>query len=204
MKKTIFSLLLAGSTFLCRAENPTATPAAGQNTNTCPTAATVAAPATCETKPAACPVKAAPATEAAKPACPASSAAVVIRGNDGQWDFFSLALWFDVPYSTSYSNVCGIKIGAPFCSGKGVVRGLETAVFCGATDHIQGMQACILVSKSEKVSGMQFSIVNYATEISGLQLGVVNVSQKKSFQLGIVNYIEDAAIPFMPICNFKF
>ncbi|MDD3118826.1 MAG: hypothetical protein PHQ27_06590 [Victivallales bacterium] len=142
-----------------------------------------------------------PASTAARPATPPAQ---VITGAHHQWDFLTIGFWFDVPRSTSYMDTYGLKVGAPFCSGRGMVKGLETAVFCGATDHINGMQACILAAKSEQVDGMQFSIVNYATSISGLQLGVVNLAAKKSFQIGIVNYIEDAPIPFLPICNFKF
>lgn len=120
------------------------------------------------------------------------------------WDFLEFGFWFDVPSSTKNSNVYGIKIGAPFCSGQGKVNGIETAVFCGATENIKGLQACILGSISKRLDGVQFSIVNYCEEVTGLQLGVVNIAKKKSFQLGIVNYIEDGAIPFMPVVNFRF
>ena len=177
--KKILTLLLAGMAVWCWGDGAIVAKPAAQGT-TSPTV-TVAKPAT-------------------TPAAPAS----VINGAQNQWDFFTIGFGFDVPNSTSYMDTYGMKVGAPFCSGKGKVRGLETAVFCGATDNISGMQSCILVSKSEKVDGMQFSIVNYATTISGLQLGVVNLASKKSFQVGIVNYIEDAPIPFLPICNYKF
>ncbi|MCF6177601.1 MAG: hypothetical protein L3J71_17740 [Victivallaceae bacterium] len=121
-----------------------------------------------------------------------------------KWDFFQFGVWFDVPSVTRTSNVYGIKIGAPFCSGQGTVKGIETAVFCGATDSITGLQACIITSVTKRIDGLQFSIVNYAEEVEGLQLGVVNIAKKKSFQIGILNYIEDAAIPWLPIVNFKF
>lgn len=124
--------------------------------------------------------------------------------DDDGWDFFQLGVWFDTPSSTADSNVYGIKVGAPFCSGTGTVSGVETAVFCGATDNINGLQACILASVSKHVDGMQFSIVNYVEEVNGLQLGVVNVAKEKGLQVGIVNYIEGGVIPVMIIANWKF
>lgn len=147
---------------------------------------------TCEK--AAVPAATAPAAASA----PSTCAAPV------EWDFFQLGLWFDVPSSMTDSLICGIKVGAPFCAGKGTVNGLETAVFCGATDNINGLQACVLASVSKQVDGMQFSIVNYTEKISGLQLGVVNVAKKRGLQLGLVNYIEDGVVPFMIIANWKF
>lgn len=120
------------------------------------------------------------------------------------WDFFELGIWFGVPTSTLTSNICGIKVGAPFCSGSGKVHGVETAVFCGATDNVSGVQACILTAVSQNVKGMQFSIVNYGTDVNGLQLGVVNIAKKRGLQIGICNYVEDGAIPFMPFVNWKF
>lgn len=121
-----------------------------------------------------------------------------------EWDFLQFGFWFDVPSSTVDTEVYGIKIGAPFCSGKAYVRGIETAVFCGASDNVSGLQACILASVSKKMQGLQFSIVNYSNEVSGLQLGVLNIAKDKSFQIGILNHIEGAAIPWLPVFNFKF
>lgn len=121
-----------------------------------------------------------------------------------KWDFLQFGVWFNTPSATKNSNVYGIKIGAPVCSGRGTVKGIETAVLCGATDNITGLQACILTSVSQQFAGLQFSIVNYAANVDGLQLGIVNIAKHKSFQIGILNYIEDATIPWVPIINFKF
>lgn len=121
-----------------------------------------------------------------------------------KWDSVQFGFWFGFPPSTQRNNVCGIKIGAPFCDGPYKVDGVETALFCGATDNINGVQACVLVAVSKKLEGLQFSIVNIGKIVKGLQLGVVNVASKESFQIGIVNYIEGAKIPCLPIINFKF
>jgi hypothetical protein len=135
-------------------------------------------------------------------AAPVPEAASAVQ--EDAWDFFEIGFFFGAPASTQNSQICGIKIGAPLCDGQGVVNGVETAVFCGATDNINGAQACILASISKKLEGLQFSIVNVGEVVNGLQLGVVNCATRKSFQLGIVNYIEGNAIPVLPVINFKF
>lgn len=121
-----------------------------------------------------------------------------------KWDSVQFGFWFGFPPSTQRNNVCGIKIGAPFCDGPLKVSGVETALFCGATDNIDGVQACVLVAVSKKLDGLQFSIVNIGKVVRGLQLGVVNIARNESFQIGIVNYIEGNTIPVLPIINFKF
>jgi len=121
-----------------------------------------------------------------------------------KWDSVQFGFWFGFPPSTQRNNVCGIKIGAPFCDGPVKVSGVETALFCGATDNIVGVQACVLVAVSKKLDGLQFSIVNIGKVVKGLQLGVFNYAQKESFQIGILNYMEGSAIPLLPIVNFKF
>lgn len=121
-----------------------------------------------------------------------------------KWDSVQFGFWFGFPPSTQRNNVCGIKIGAPFCDGPLKVSGLEAALFCGATDNIEGVQASVLVAVSKKLDGLQFSIVNIGKVVKGLQLGVVNCAKSESFQIGIVNYIEGNSIPLLPIVNFKF
>ncbi len=121
-----------------------------------------------------------------------------------KWDSVQLGFWFGFPPSTQRNNVCGIKIGAPFCDGPLKVSGVETALFCGATDSIDGVQACVLVAVSKKLDGLQFSIVNIGKIVKGLQLGVVNIARSESFQIGIINYIEGNTVPLLPIINFKF
>jgi hypothetical protein len=121
-----------------------------------------------------------------------------------KWDFIQLGFWFDVPSSTINTDVYGVKVGAPFCSGRGVVNGIETAVICGATDNINGLQACIILSKAKHLTGLQFGIINDCEKVDGVQLGVVNMAESKSFQIGIINYIKDNPFPWMPIMNFRF
>ena len=124
--------------------------------------------------------------------------------SDEKWDFIQLGIWFGFPTSTKHMKVNGVKIGAPFCSGTGVVTGVEGAVLCGASDTVKGVQASGVMSKSKCVDGLQFSIINYSPEVNGLQLGILNMAKSKSFQIGLLNYIEDSTVPWMIIMNFRF
>ncbi len=121
-----------------------------------------------------------------------------------KWDFIQFGLWFGVPSATMHTKVNGVKVGAPFCSGKGIVNGVEGAVLCGASDRVNGVQASGVLSKSKRVDGLQFSIVNSSEEVNGVQLGIVNIAKNKSFQIGLINYIEDSTLPWMILINFRF
>lgn len=122
-----------------------------------------------------------------------------------EWDFIQFGFWFGFPSQTKNTNVYGVKIGAPFCSGKETVAGVETALFCGATDNIEGVQACVITSISKKVSGFQGSIVNICDEVDGVQFGIFNQAKTKAFQIGLINIITDGkGLKFMPIINFSF
>ncbi|MFA7230473.1 MAG: hypothetical protein WC071_04325 [Victivallaceae bacterium] len=121
-----------------------------------------------------------------------------------EWDFIQFGFWFGFPSQTQNTNVYGVKIGAPFCSGKETVAGVETALFCGATDNIEGVQACVITSISKKVSGFQGSIVNICDEVNGVQFGIFNQAKTKAFQIGLINIITDGkGLKFLPIINFS-
>lgn len=148
----------------------------------------------------------APAAEAKQPGVPAppvaAPKALVIPSE--KWDFLQIGFWFGFPSSTNNVKVGGIKVGAPISSGEAGVCGIEAALLCAATDNINGIQTSCIFTKSKVVNGLQFSIMNWGEEVNGLQLGVVNVATGKAFQIGIVNYIKGAVIPWMPVINLKF
>lgn len=47
-------------------------------------------------------------------------------------------------------------------------------------------------------------MVNIVKKIYGLQLGVVNIAEDVSFQIGLINYIENSALPVFPVINVRF
>lgn len=132
----------------------------------------------------------------------AASPAKVQALND--WEFFELVIMPGVPSSSLNSKIYGVKVGAPISSGNGIVDGVEAALFTAMTANVNGFQTAVFFTESQKMNGLQFSIVNYAEDVGGVQLGVVNMAQKKGFQIGILNYIKDGMIPFLPVINFKF
>ena len=120
------------------------------------------------------------------------------------WEFFELVFMPGVPSSSLNSKIYGVKVGAPISSGNGIVDGVEAGLFTSMTANVSGLQTAGFYVDAQKMNGLQFSIVNYTEELAGVQLGLVNLSQKKGFQVGIVNYIKDGMIPFFPVINFKF
>ena len=109
------------------------------------------------------------------------------------YEFFSLAFFPGVSTSPDYVNVYGVRLGAPVSFG----------------DHsfvaeIYGLQAAGFFVTANKVEGIQFSIVNNAKKVYGLQLGLINLSEDAAFQIGLINYIKNSKVPFLPIINICF
>ncbi len=130
---------------------------------------------------------------------------VVNRKQSGTpYQSIALTFWYDTPSAASYTEIYGIKAGAPFGVGA-PVYGLEASVLGSLTDTVYGVQTSLIMCKAKEVTGLQFSIVNMVDSMTGLQLGVVNCAKDKSFQIGIFNYLENSSLfPFLPIFNFKF
>lgn len=121
------------------------------------------------------------------------------------YEFFSLAFFPRVSTSPDHVNVYGVRLGAPVSFGDhSFVAGTELAVLAGMTSEIYGLQAAGLFVTADKVEGIQFSIVNNAKKVYGLQLGLINLSEDAAFQIGLVNYIKNSTIPFLPILNVCF
>lgn len=121
------------------------------------------------------------------------------------WDFIYLAFFPDVPSSANEVEVYGVKVGAPVSFGEdSYVAGTELSIFANLTGRVDGFQAAPLFNDARQIAGMQASVVNIAKEVNGVQLGLVNCSEKSGFQIGLVNYIKDSCVPFLPIINCKF
>ena len=120
------------------------------------------------------------------------------------WEFFELVFVPGTPSSSLNSKIYGVKVGAPISSGNGIVDGVEASLFASLTANVKGFQTAGFYVDARKMSGLQFSIVNFAEELEGVQLGILNMTEKKGFQIGFVNYIKDGMIPFFPVINFKF
>lgn len=118
-------------------------------------------------------------------------------------EFITICFFLGVPSSAENVVTNGLKVGAPISFGA-PVNGMEASVFASATDKVAGVQCSIISNIAEKVEGLQFGIVNFTKDCDGLQLGIFNSASGESFQIGILNHIEGAAVPWLPIFNVKF
>ncbi|NOY75091.1 MAG: hypothetical protein GXP32_04785, partial [Kiritimatiellaeota bacterium] len=114
------------------------------------------------------------------------------------WDFFGLVLFPGTPSSSNYSNVSGLRFGLPVSGGDTKVYGIETAIFCCCTKEVRGIQTAPLFCVSTRITGIQASPVNIADDVVGMQFGLVNISKNATFQLGLVNYMKNGILPFLP------
>lgn len=124
--------------------------------------------------------------------------------NENDWDFFCLAFFPNVPSSAKHSEVYGVKFGAPISFGMGNVTGVEASVFGSMSYNVDGIQTGVLFCVGKEINGVQASPVCVAKSVNGLQFGLVNISSKEAFQLGVFNYIKDGWCPILPIINFNF
>lgn len=118
-------------------------------------------------------------------------------------EFIFFCFFEGAPTNADITLTNGIKVGAPMSFGA-PVNGLEASVFNSASSYVNGIQCSILVNTAKEVEGLQFGIANFLDNCYGLQLGIVNMAQQDSFQIGLVNIIEDGWLPFFPIVNFNF
>ncbi len=120
------------------------------------------------------------------------------------WDIFQLGFWFGNPVYQDTVGATGFRIGAPFCGGLAPVYGIEGAILGAGSDQVKGLQFALCTAMADRVSGAQVAFYNQAREVNGLQLGIVNCAQDKSFQIGLVNFLEGGFLPWCILFNFKF
>ena len=120
-----------------------------------------------------------------------------------KWSIFQIGILTGVPTDTLDSAVYGVKLGAPVVTGA-PVAGVEGSVLFSGSCAVVGFQGSLIASDAQEVTGMQLSLVNFVRRCYGLQLGIYNSAEECSFQLGLLNHIEGALIPWMPIFNVKF
>ena len=97
-----------------------------------------------------------------------------------EWTFFQLGFFPEIPGNTMYSNVYGIKLGAPMVCGYGRVYGVEPSFLYSGTDYVKGIQAAwVGFSDAKEVYGLQASMgVCMADKVWGIQTGAVCIAKK--------------------------
>ncbi len=93
---------------------------------------------------------------------------------------------------------------ASLVSMAGNLRGVQAALGLNISGDVTGFQAAGVNVVNGTFTGVQCGLYSQVEKCNGLQLGLVNISGGKGMQFGLINYIEDAWIPVMPILNFSF
>ena len=106
------------------------------------------------------------------------------------YDIIQLAVWDGIGSNQNEAVVTGLRIGLPVCGGEAPVYGIEIGVLGAASRKVYGFQWGVLASIADSVNGLQVSLVN--------------VAKTNSFQIGLINYIEDSPLPVFPFVNIKF
>ncbi|NOY75092.1 MAG: hypothetical protein GXP32_04790 [Kiritimatiellaeota bacterium] len=87
------------------------------------------------------------------------------------WSLFQIGFLPKFPSYTKTSNVYGLKLGAPMCSGYGRVFGVEPSILYSGTRYVKGVQAsfwgtCI----ARRIYGVQAS--SFGPSITGTLWGI--------------------------------
>lgn len=120
------------------------------------------------------------------------------------WTFINLQFFPGVPTDAGETQTNGVKVGVPVSAGEAPVYGIEGSVLWGGTDVVNGLQCSLIACDARKLTGIQFSLVNLSVKVCGLQLGIVNFAKDETFQIGILNFIENGSVFCLPFVNFKF
>ena len=89
-----------------------------------------------------------------------------------QWSIFQIGFLPKWPSFTKISNVYGLKLGAPMCSGYGRVFGVEPSLLYSGTRHVLGIQASLFgTCLAQEIRGIQASTFgpSLTTKLKGLQ-----------------------------------
>lgn len=87
---------------------------------------------------------------------------------------------------------------AGFWQGMGYVNGLQATTFFNEAHRCNGVQAA-LVNQADSISGLQLGILNRAEEsLKGVQIGLFNHAEEASgIQIGLWNVIDGRSFPFV-------
>ena len=118
------------------------------------------------------------------------------------WTILQLGFRPGAPTDMLTDPVYGIKIGAPITHGA-PVWGVEASVLYSGSDEVNGVQCSLIYCEAKNITGLQLAVVNFVQACAGLQIGVINSAKEQSIQLGLLNYIENGALPWTILFNCK-
>ena len=120
------------------------------------------------------------------------------------WTFINLQFFPEAPSDAGVTETYGVKVGAPISAGEAPVNGVEASVLWAGSGEVNGLQCSLITCQAEEVTGIQFSLVNMSVKVCGLQLGIVNFADDETFQIGLLNFVENGPVFCLPIVNFNF
>ncbi len=120
------------------------------------------------------------------------------------WTFINLQFFPEAPSDAGVTETYGVKVGAPVSAGEAPVNGVEASVLWAGSGEVNGLQCSLITCQAEEVTGIQFSLVNMSVKVCGLQLGIVNFADDETFQIGLLNFVENGSVFCLPIVNFNF
>ena len=86
----------------------------------------------------------------------------------------------------------GFNISGIVNFSKGKEYGASIAgIYNQAEGNVTGLHLAGIFAKAKKVTGLQFSLINYSEDLTGVQLGLINICKNSS-------------IPFMFFINAKY
>ena len=141
---------------------------------------------------------------AAEPAAAPAAPAQTLLPQSYPWTFINLQFFPEAPSDAGVTETYGVKVGAPISAGEAPVNGVEASVLWAGTDEVNGLQCSLVTCQAEEVTGIQFSLVNMSVKVCGLQLGIVNFADDETFQIGLLNFVENGPVFCLPIVNFNF
>ena len=112
-----------------------------------------------------------------------------------QWSLFQIGFLPKWPSFTKISNVYGLKIGIPMCSGYGRVFGIEPSILYSGTRHVWGIQGSFWgTCLAQEIRGIQAS--SFGPSIAAKILGLQAVGT-----LGMAKNVKGAQIAPVTICR---
>lgn len=112
-----------------------------------------------------------------------------------QWTLFQIGFLPMWPSFTKVSNVYGVKLGAPMCSGYGRVYGVEPSLLYSGTRYVGGVQATFWgTCLAREVFGVQAS--SFGPSITGRIYGIQAVGS-----LGMAEEVYGAQVAPVTMCG---
>ena len=101
------------------------------------------------------------------------------------------------------SRVNGAQLGG-FCLTEGDVAGFQLSGLFNQAYEVAGAQLGLANMALGDAAGLQLgALYNRAETMDGLQIGLVNQAGDAWFQLGLLNFNESGAVPWLPLINWR-